>query len=78
MGDDVITIGTIVHYVSFGTPGGEYRSVCRAAMVTEVDPPSLDDAVSVIVFNPTGLFFNDVERDETTKRPGTWHLPEIV
>lgn len=26
----------IVHYVSYGTPGGEYPSVCRAAMITGV------------------------------------------
>lgn len=25
-----------VHYVSYGTPGGEYRSQCRAATVAEV------------------------------------------
>lgn len=30
------TIGRTVHYVSYGTPGGEYTSVCRAAVVTEV------------------------------------------
>lgn len=29
-------VGDQVHYVSFGTPGGEYRSRCRAAFVTEV------------------------------------------
>lgn len=29
-------VGDVVHYVSFGTPGGEYSSRCRAAMVTEV------------------------------------------
>ena len=30
------TVCRMVHYVSYGTPGGEYASVCRAAMVTEV------------------------------------------
>lgn len=30
------SIGRIVHYVSYGTPGGEYTSECRAAVVTEV------------------------------------------
>lgn len=29
-------IGEPVHYVSFGTPGGEYGKRCRAATVTEV------------------------------------------
>lgn len=26
----------VVHYVSYGTPGGEYSPQCRAALVTEV------------------------------------------
>lgn len=30
------SVGRIVHYVSFGTPGGEYTSQCRAAVITEV------------------------------------------
>lgn len=30
------SVGRIVHYVSYGTPGGEYRSKCRAAIITEV------------------------------------------
>lgn len=35
MGDKP-SVGRIVHYVSFGTPGGEYAPKCRAAIVTEV------------------------------------------
>lgn len=30
------TVSRIVHYVSYGTPGGEYYSTCRAALVAEV------------------------------------------
>lgn len=30
------SVGRIVHYTSYGTPGGEYPSVCRAAVVTAV------------------------------------------
>jgi hypothetical protein len=26
------SVGRIVHYVSYGTPAGEYTSQCRAAM----------------------------------------------
>lgn len=29
-------VGDRVHYVSYGTPGGEYTSKCRAAIITEV------------------------------------------
>lgn len=30
------SVGRMVHYVSYGTPGGEYASQCRAATITEV------------------------------------------
>ena len=49
------SIGRIVHYVSYGTPGGEYTRECRAAIVTEVVNP---DLVGLAVMNPTGMFFN--------------------
>jgi hypothetical protein len=58
------SVGRIVHYVSYGTPGGEYTSECRAAIVTEVDEyqPSPDGSfighVGLCVLNPTGQFFN--------------------
>ena len=72
------SVGRIVHYVSYGTPGGEYTSECRAAMVTQADgvPP---DRVALCVMNPTGLFFDEaVEHDEDAKPGGTWHWPERV
>jgi hypothetical protein len=53
--------GQIVHYVSYGTPAGEYKSECRAAIVTEVDAiHQLDGSTSVglCVLNPSGMFFN--------------------
>lgn len=78
------SVGRIVHYVSYGTPGGEYPSVCRAAVVTAVDDyqPQASDGphighVSLCVLNPEGMFFNKtVLQDETNKRGGTWHWPE--
>lgn len=36
MSDQKPGVGQLVHYVSFGTPKGEYTSMCRAAIVTEV------------------------------------------
>lgn len=33
---EIPTVGRAVHYVSYGTPGGEYGQRCRAATVTEV------------------------------------------
>lgn len=34
--DPTPAVGRVVHYVSYGTPGGEYKSECRAATITEV------------------------------------------
>jgi hypothetical protein len=69
------SVGRIVHYVSYGTPGGEYPSVCRAAVITSVH--SDNEHVSLCVLNPEGLFFNRaVWHDEDTKKCGTWHWPE--
>jgi hypothetical protein len=30
------SVGRTVHYVSYGTPGGEYKSKCRAAIIADV------------------------------------------
>jgi len=71
-----------VHYVSYGTLGGEYTSQCRAAVITEVrgdDAAERDDAVvDLCVMNPTGLFFNVCPHDADSKAGGTWHWPERV
>ncbi|MFI6228643.1 hypothetical protein ACIBCR_15180 [Micromonospora echinospora] len=82
------SVGRIVHYVSYGTPGGEYPSVCRAAIVTAVDnyqTPAVGEEgqhighVSLCVLNPEGMFFNrSVLQSEGEHRGGTWHWPERV
>jgi hypothetical protein len=80
------SVGRIVHYVSFGTPGGEYDSQCRAAVVTEVcdnpdgiDPEAGKPCVSLAVLNPEGMFFKQhLAQDEDADAAGTWHWPERV
>lgn len=76
------SVGRIVHYVSYGTPGGEYHSECRAAIVTEVPSAVFGEGqqpVGLFVANPTGVFLNrDVPQDEDEHRGGTWHWPERV
>lgn len=60
-------IGRKAHYVSYGTPGGEYGSVCRAAVITEVPARSegLPPVAGLAVLNPEGMFFKrDVRYDE--------------
>lgn len=70
------SVGRIVHYVSYGTPGGEYTSECRAAVVTQVHT---DVSIGLAVLNPEGLFFNPaILQDEGSKSGGTWHWPERV
>lgn len=76
-------IGRIVHYVAYGTPGGEYpAAVHRAAIITRLDNIGLGDyrdhpEVSVCILNPTGIYFaTEVGYDESGKISGTWHWPE--
>lgn len=60
----VPTVGRMVYYKSYGTPGGEYPSVNRAAIITEVADAE-KDIVSLCVLNPEGMFFNkNVERGQ--------------
>ena len=71
------SIGRIIHYRSYGSPGGEFTSECRAAIVTAICP--MDEDCSLFVANPTGVFLNqECAHDEETKAGGTWHWPERV
>jgi hypothetical protein len=80
------SVGRVVHYVAYGTPGGEFPAgVCRVAVITQVDQrPALGDTdppgtyVGLCILNPTGLFFNQAVRYDPNKAPGTWHWPEYV
>lgn len=65
-------VGGIVHYMPYGTPGGEYTQQCRAAIITERHQGSL---VSLAVLNPTGLFFDrHIEyANPAEQRGGSWH-----
>jgi len=77
-------IAQMVHYVSYGTPGGEYPSVCRAAVVTAVDeyqPPREDEKfvghLSLCVLNPEGQFFNRaVLYHDGAETPGSPDCPQ--
>ena len=74
----IASVGRIVHYVAYGTPGGEYAAGAhRAAIITAVGE---DYLVSLCILNPTGLFFTPgVRLDERAEpAPGTWHWPERV
>jgi len=66
------TVGRIVHYKSYGTPGGEYQPECRAAIVTGVNEFGNCD---LAVLNPTGLFFDRNLPMDEEQSGGTWHWP---
>jgi hypothetical protein len=82
------SVGRIVHYVSYGTPGGEYVSQCRVAIITEVisdavrgeneyGVTTVPAVVSLAVLNPSGMFFNtEVPYQGSAEAGGTWHWPE--
>lgn len=80
MAEQKPSVGRIVHYQSYGTPGGEYQSVCRAAVVTEVHGQDASGEVaSLAVLNPEGMFFNRrVPQGDPGHSGGTWHWPERV
>ncbi len=69
------SVGRIVHYQSYGTPGGEYKSLARAALVTQVNE---DGTVGLCIVNPTGLFFTPSVVFSEENAPGTWNWPPRV
>lgn len=74
----VPSVGRVVHYFAYGTPGGEFPAgVPRAALITEVDEPGNPDSnVGLCVMNPTGLFFNLHVKHHYG--PGGWEWPPFV
>lgn len=67
------TIGRVVHYKSYGTPNGEYKSEPRAAIVTAVhfaDQSTVVESVDLCILNPTGMFF--AQNLKKGSEPGQW------
>lgn len=73
----VPSVGRSVHYQSFGTPGGEYKSKPIAATITQVNDEEAGD-VGLVIFNPTGLFFNTSVKFSDEPKPGCWNWPPFV
>ena len=71
----VPSIGRVVHYQKYGTPGGEHKSEPSAAMITQV----LDDQgkCQIFVMNPNGLYFNPTPYADVPT-PGHWNWPPRV
>lgn len=73
--DQKPSVGRIVHYQSFGTPGGEYTSKPRAAVITEVHS---ETCVALCILNPTGQFFTTSVVFADPPKPGCWNWPPRV
>lgn len=69
------SIGRIVFYQSYGTPGKEYKSLPRAAVITEVVS---DVCVGLCILNPTGMFFTREVKFSEEPAPGCWSWPPRV
>jgi hypothetical protein len=81
------SVSRIVHYVAYGTPGGEFPAGAhRAAVITEINDRAIADGavfpfdgagrVGLCILNPTGLFFTQGVAYDPDGTPGTWHWPE--
>lgn len=79
-GGVVPTVGRDVHYVSYGTPKGEYKPAHRAAKVTDVrESDQFGYEVRAVVFNPDGTFYTPwTHFDPSGTEGGTVHWPERV
>jgi hypothetical protein len=69
------SVGRMVHYQAYGTPNGEYKSVPRAAIVTEVVDAEMG-TVHLCVLNPTGQFF--IPNVKQGNAGGEWNWPPFV
>lgn len=73
-------VGRQVIYQSFGTPNGEYNPENRAAIVTQICEPEASDNdekdghpyVGLVIFNPSGLYFNPKVPYSKEPKPGHW------
>lgn len=76
------SVNRSVHYVAYGTPGGEYKAGAhRAAIITEVAEGGIEeqmDVVSLFIINPTGFHFRQGVPYDPDHGVGTWHWAEAV
>lgn len=82
------SIGRIVHYQSYGTPGGEHLPEPQAAIITKVHqvPPSSEgavtarDVVDLFVIYPNGTSHKAgvLHSYDDAPTPGMWNWPRLV
>lgn len=69
------TIGRIVLYQRYGTPGGEHKAEPSPAIITNIINEETQEC-QLFVMNPNGVYFNPTPFSETPK-PGCWSWPII-
>lgn len=69
------TIGRIVWYMKYGTPGGEHKAEPSPAVITKVDEDGT--TCHLFVMNPKGCYFNKTPFSAEPK-PGCWSWPTIT
>ena len=60
----------MVHYMRYGSPGGEHKPEISPAVVTKVIDENTNRC-QLFVMNPNGVYFNDTPYSEEPK-PGHW------
>lgn len=75
MSEQKPSVGRMVHYRSYGTPGGEYTPQPRAAVITQVND---DGTVGLFIMNPTGVFFPTSVPYSAEPKSGCWNWPPRV
>lgn len=64
------TVGRVVHYQSYGTPGGEYLPEPRAAIITEVNYTV--DLEAMVQAGIDGEYVQDADGARFEPRTGPW------
>lgn len=68
------TIGRTVHYMRFGSPGGEHKAEPSPAVIVQVLCEETGKC-QLFVMNPNGVYFNPTPYSEELK-PGHWSWPK--
>lgn len=76
------SVGRIVHFQTYGTPGGEHQSEPIAAIITAVHPAGSDDdrppQVDLFAIYPNGTSHKTGVKYAENPTPGHWNWPPRV
>lgn len=68
------SIGRVVLYMRYGSPGGEHLPEPSPAIITKVFEDG--ETCQLFVINPNGLYFNETTYSPEPK-PGHWSWPKL-